>query len=146
MKWVVPSTTDADVRELLDSKCSSGCHRVLLVLGPTVTPQNAEHLRTRVGADAVFYNRDIDALFRLFQNYRRKQQGGRWAVVFYPGACNPVSKTYNRLLKDPSLDVAVASARKSVVCDHRLTVYDTSYIEVEDTPPPERYWISPWLF
>lgn len=146
MRWVVPSGSNADVRELLADECKS-FYKVVLVLGGTA--ESAEVQRQQVGGNVVLHAREINALFRAFQGHRKfRQFDSLWSVVFYPGNTHPVSKAYNRLLKDPSVRVVVVSTRRGVVRDDRLTVYNPGYVDVDTSlqATPPSYWVSSWLF
>lgn len=139
-KWVVPSDTNADVRELLNTKCNTH-YKVVLALG--VDTDAAEALRRQVGANIAFHAREINSLFRLFQKHRKAEQDAQWVVVFFPGKTHPVSKAYNRILKDTNLDVVVVSTLRGVVKDDRLVSFSTDYIEIPEPKP--RYWVASWL-
>lgn len=145
MKWVVPSESNADVRELLDTH-GRGLYKVVLELGSTA--ETAETTRRHIGANVAFHAREINALFRLLQQHRKKEQTEPWVVVFYPRGAFPVSKAYNRVLKDPELRVVVVSHLKGVVRDNRLTAF-SGFVDVPAEAPPAEtpaYWVASWLF
>jgi hypothetical protein len=83
-------------------------------------------------------------LFRMFQRHRKQYQtpGDKWLVVFF-AQHHPVSKAYNRLIRDPNVDIIVVSDKKSVLHDARLTLVDDGFNEVA-SPTTSSSWWSRW--